>query len=228
MVNDFDGHPEDAGEPDALEPSSDDLAAALSDLLSSGHSEPAAEPTEGEDIASVDQQEPGEHGAPSEFSLSDDLGDDFGNLDPDLADELAALGGANNLFGDEPAAKPRANLGLDLTEFPAPSPTSPERKMPPLGEATADDLFGPMDDELPSGLPSSWEKDPSPSTSQASATDPAPGEPATLVDPQATHDEPMEARGEPDASMSDMAGFTAHGGQITGDIRAKAKKLFGR
>ncbi|MFT5221799.1 MAG: hypothetical protein ACI867_000093 [Glaciecola sp.] len=223
MVNDFDGHPEDAGEPDALEASSDDIAAALSDLLSSGHAEPAAEQTEGEDIAPGDQQETGEHGAPAEFSLSEDLGDDFGNLDPELADELAALDSADNLFGDEPAAKPRANLGLDLTEFPAPSAPSERPKMPPLGEATADDLFGPVDDELPSGLPSSWEEDPSASAPHSAATDPSPGEPATRVDPEA-----MEARGEPDVSMGDMAGFTAHGGQITGDIREKAKKFFGR
>lgn len=138
-------------------------------------------------------------------------------------------------------AEPARNLGLDLTELPPPTAAAGQggRSMPPLGEATADDLFGPLDDGDFGDSSSMW---------GAGATSEPPSADAPGDEPAAARAEPelapvsgldregaeLEAaalppRAEADQEIAGVVGFTAHGGTITGTIRAKpGKKLFGR
>lgn len=256
---------------DDAEDQAADLSAALNELLASGGGgqEAAPEPAPEEPSeAAAPADEPGGGGADSEGldlsaleSAVAELGLDVGDDADDAADEPPAAAGddasepsdegtrmfsleadsATEPSAQEPAGRPAP--GLDLTELPPPStPAAPvERDMPPLGQATADDLFGPLDDDDDPGLPSTWEDSPEAEDSAPPADElamPAPSPEASPVDVAEPEPEPEPVRlpapeappapAEPDPAMDDVVAFTAHGGPLSGGVRDKAKRLFKR
>ncbi len=199
-----------------------DLQAALGDLLS------------GDDAGSPRGPggEPADLGSDElDLSMLEDavaeLGIDVGNQDDEPGAPREIDLGTD---ADVPARRP--NPGLDLTELPPPpGPASagaaePVKKLPPLGQASAADLFGDEDwgDDDLDGETFDLGADDGP----AATPPPSP----SFDDPAPAMDDPIQVQ-VPDApratpATEEVIAFAAHKGRLTGDIAAKAKKLFGR
>ncbi len=193
-----------------------DLQAALGDLLS-GDDTPANVRSSGGEPSDLGSDE-------LDLSMLEDavaeLGIDVGNKD-----EESGTPREINVGDQSPSAK--RNMGLDLTELPPPpgAPVQTTRKLPPLGQASAADLFGEEEDWDDGELGGDFDL----------GADDGPSEiappPAYEAAPQ---DDPIQLPApEPDAPRANPAtdeviAFAAHKGRLSGEIASKAKKLFGR
>ncbi len=204
-----------------------DLQAALGDLLADGADDDAVQPA-----PSGDQADLG-HDALDLSMLEDAVAE----LGIDLDDADAATGRPEAGSDEQLSGTAGRNLGLDLTELPPPpgppaDPARPAKKLPPLGEASAADLFGDDEtwDDLGDDFGDLGGADDGPSAPVEPTPLPEPAAPAAEADADGDGE---DDRAEPDAPRADptsdeVVAFAAHKGRLTGEIVAKGRKLFGR
>lgn len=205
--------PDESGESGGLGDMGADLQAALGDLLG------------GDDAA-----DGGDDGADDDLDLHA-LEDAVAELGIDIVDD-----GPDDAPPAPPPPPPASsNPGLDLTEAPPPpapaaSAEPPARKLPPLGQASADDLFGPLDDDWDDGGDFGGE----PSAPDLADLPPPPSAEPVGAEPSVDAPDPVQLPApEPpppaaDPTSDEMVAYAAHRGRLTGEIAAKARKLFGR